>query len=129
MPESMNQDEFKAAAKQTRKSQLEQKFLEAWNRNFPSLPKPTMQHKFHNLRKWRFDFSFVDEKLAVEIDGGSFVRGGHNRGAQQNKDHEKSNVATAMGWRILRFNTMAMKYPDDVVTFVAEVLTKAKERE
>jgi very-short-patch-repair endonuclease len=132
----MEAEQVKALAKQTRKSQLEQKFLESWNRMFPQLPKPIMQHKFHPQRKWRFDFAWEYAggmmagravKLAVEIDGGAFVRGGHNRGAQQNKDHEKSNVATAMGWRVLRFNTQAMKYPDDVVTFVAEVLTNARD--
>jgi len=124
---SMDASDLKALAKQTKKSQLEQRFLESWRRMFPSLPAPTMQHRFHPQRKWLFDFSWVDERLAVEIDGGAFVRGAHSRGAQQNKDYEKMNVATASGWRVLRFNTASMKCVDDVVTFVAEVLTKAKE--
>jgi very-short-patch-repair endonuclease len=125
--EHLDADDVKKLAKQTRKSQLEQRFLEAWRRNFPNLPTPTMQHRFHDLRKWRFDFAFVSERLAIEIDGGAFVGGGHNRGAQQSKDYEKMNVATAGGWRVLRFNTASMKYVDDVVTFVAEVLTQAKD--
>jgi very-short-patch-repair endonuclease len=129
-------EDVKRLAKVTRKANLEQKFLEAWNRKFPHLPKPIMQHKFNALRKWRFDFAweFVGGlaavrtvNLAVEIDGGAYVGGGHTRGKQQSKDYEKMNVATAMGWRVLRFNTESMKYPDDVVEFVAQVLTNAKD--
>jgi very-short-patch-repair endonuclease len=103
--------EVKQLAKQGRKAQLEGRFLEAWNRLFPSLPRPVMQHKFHLHRKWRFDFSFIEERLAVEIDGGAFHGGAHGRGAQQSKDYEKMNTATAMGWRVLRFNTKGFRRP------------------
>jgi very-short-patch-repair endonuclease len=127
MSESKDADEVKRMAKQTRKSQLEERFLAAWRFQFPQLPAPTMQHKFHPRRLWRFDFSWPDSKLAVEIDGGSFVRGGHSRGAGQAKDFEKHNAAVQMGWRLLRFNTKQMDDVSEVVDFVAEVLCDAKE--
>ncbi len=120
-------EEVKRIAKHTRKAQLEQRFLEAWTVHYRNLPRPIMQHRFHQVRKWRWDFCWPEQKLAVEIQGGSFVGGGHNRGAQQQKDYEKQRVAVALGWRVLPFNTIDMKDPEAVVTFVAEVLTNARE--
>lgn len=127
MQEHRTSDEVKRIAKTTKKAALEQRFLESWRRLFPTLPPPTMQYRFCLERKWRFDFAWPDQQLAVELDGGSFVRGGHNRGAQQAKDYEKMNSAVSLGWRVLRFNTVHMKQTDDVATFVAEVLTDARE--
>lgn len=123
---SMDAGEVKKLSK---KATLEQKFLATWRlvAGAAGLPDPVMQHRFHAQRKWRFDFSWPEYRLAVEIDGGSFVRGGHNTALGQNKDYEKSNEATRMGWRVLRFNTVAMKDPVSVVEFVMEVMTNARE--
>ena len=127
MSESMDSNEVKRLAKNTRKAQLEQRFLEAWGTHYRHLPRPVMQHRFCHARKWRFDFCWPDEKLAVEIQGGSFVNGGHNRAGQQQKDYEKQRAAVRLGWRVLPFNTIDLKDPEAVVTEVAELLTNAKE--
>jgi len=60
------------------------------------------EHPFHPTRKWRFDLAWIEEKLALEVQGGIWV-GGHNRGAQLKKDYEKANAAAELGWRILYF--------------------------
>ena len=65
------------------------------------IPPAVFEYKFHATRRWRFDLCWPDKKLAVEVDGGIWVAGGHNRGAQIKKDWEKRNTATTMGWRIL----------------------------
>ncbi len=39
--------------------------------------------------------------VALEVDGGIWIGGGHNRGAQMKKDWEKRNAAAVLGWRIL----------------------------
>lgn len=39
-----------------------------------------LEHRFHPVRKWRFDAAFPVRKIAVEIDGGVFVQGRHMRG-------------------------------------------------
>jgi hypothetical protein len=66
------------------------------------LPEPHLELRFHETRKWRFDFGFlVPARVALEVNGGLFVNGGHNRGAQMLKDYEKYNCAASMGWRIL----------------------------
>ena len=65
------------------------------------LPVPVTEYQFHPTRKWRFDICWPDNKVAIEVDGGIWIAGGHNRGAQIKKDWEKRNTATVMGWRIL----------------------------
>lgn len=43
--------------------------------------------------------------LAIEIEGGLFVQGRHSRGVGMQKDMDKYNAATMMGYRVLRFST------------------------
>lgn len=107
------------------KAALEHSFLTHWTLLFPTLPKPTLQLHFHPSRKWRFDFSWEPEKIAVEIQGGSFTGGGHNRPLQQAKDYEKQREAVRLGWRVLPFNTLDLKDPVACVEFVAALLTNA----
>ncbi len=70
------------------------------------LPVPLREHRFHKSRKWRFDFAWPDEfcgsGVALEVDGGVFVRGRHSRGAGIIKDQEKLNEAEVAGWVVLR---------------------------
>lgn len=63
---------------------------------------PVQELKFHPTRKWRFDFAFVNEKLAIEVEGGVWAGGRHTRGSGFVKDMEKYNEATRLGWRLLR---------------------------
>ena len=63
------------------------------------IPAPFTEYTFHPTRKWRFDFAWPDYRLYLEVDGGIWIRGGHNRGAQMLKDWEKRNAATVLGWR------------------------------
>lgn len=58
--------------------------------------------QFDPPRKWRFDFAWPEQKLAVEIEGGVFVSGRHSRGAGLTADCEKYAEALCLGWRVLR---------------------------
>lgn len=64
------------------------------------LPLPTIEHRFHGERDWRFDFCWLPERCALECDGGLFVGGGHNRGQHIMRTHEKLNAAALDGWRM-----------------------------
>jgi very-short-patch-repair endonuclease len=64
---------------------------------------PVREHRFLDNRKFRFDFAWIEERIAVEIEGGIWINGGHNRGRGYSKDMEKYNLAVLNGWRVLRF--------------------------
>lgn len=61
------------------------------------------EHKFHEVRKWRFDYAIPSEKLAIEVEGGVWDYGRHNRADGFLKDMEKYNAAAEDGWRLLRY--------------------------
>ncbi len=100
---------------------LEDAFLAAWRCVAKDLPEPERQYRFCT-RMWRFDYAWPDSRVAVEIQGGSFVKGAHNRGASQAKDFDKLNRAAGHGWTVLQFNTKQMGDPYKVAAEVAEVL-------
>lgn len=61
------------------------------------------EYRFHPTRRWRFDFSVDHHRpLAVEVEGGGYVRGRHTRGLSFEHDCEKYNEAMILGWRVLR---------------------------
>lgn len=64
---------------------------------------PVAEFKFTADRKWRFDLAWEFHRLALEIDGGAFIRGGggHTRGAALRAEHEKRRRAAEDGWRII----------------------------
>lgn len=69
------------------------------------IPDPTPEFKFSEDRRWRADFCWQKPvALMLEIDGGLFVNGGHNRGAALLAQMEKQNAAVLMGYRILRYS-------------------------
>ena len=73
------------------------------------LPEPVRELMFAPPRRWRFDFSWIDKKLAVEVEGGAWTGGRHTRGAGFEADMEKYNMAVLLGWRVLRFAPIHLK--------------------
>lgn len=74
--------------------------LQIWRRS--GLIGAVAEHQFHPDRKWRFDFAFIKQKVAIEVQGGIFMRrGGHNTGMALRREHEKRNAAAVLCWRIL----------------------------
>jgi very-short-patch-repair endonuclease len=61
------------------------------------------EYQFHPTRKWRFDYAIPVHKIAVEVDGGVWIGGRHNRASGYIKDLEKFNAAGSMGWTVLKF--------------------------
>lgn len=67
------------------------------------LPKPICEHPFSKAvgRRHRFDLAWPEQMLALEIDGGVWIGGRHNRGSGFLRDQEKGNLAVLLGWRVL----------------------------
>ena len=60
------------------------------------------EHRFHPTRMWRFDFANGSRKIAIEVQGGLWLKkGGHTSGKGVTRDIEKHNEAVRMGWIIL----------------------------
>lgn len=94
-----------------------EKFAWQWNETGTDYP-PETELEFCPDRKWRFDFAWEIPKVAVEIDGFGY---GHQ--AQQNMaaDNEKQNVATCLGWKVLRFNSRQLGSKAGVEAAVLQV--------
>ena len=67
------------------------------------------QHAFHPTRKWRFDFSWPAFRLAMEVDGGTWIGGAHSRGSGIESDCEKLAAAVILGYRVMRATTNQVK--------------------
>lgn len=82
------------------------------------LPTPEREFRFHDTRKWRFDFAWPDQKIAVECEGGAWSGGRHTRGAGFIADCEKYNAAALQGWRVFRFtkDMIDSRHATDVLT-------------
>jgi hypothetical protein len=66
------------------------------------LPLPQWELKFDATRRWRLDYAWPDQRLALEVEGGVWTNGRHTRGAGFLSDVAKYNRLACMGWRLLR---------------------------
>jgi hypothetical protein len=73
------------------------------------LPKPQRETCFHPRRRWRIDYFWPEFKLAVEIQGGVFIKGRHVTGTGSVSDMEKFNHLTLCGIRLLCFTPRQVK--------------------
>lgn len=87
------------------------------------------EHQFELTRGWRFDFAWPDANVAVEIEGGSWVKGAnsHAGGTRFEQDCVKYAEAAIAGWMVLRVTTDMV---DDgrAVTLLGRALWSATQR-
>ena len=60
------------------------------------------EYRAINGRKYRWDFRVGS--ILVEIQGGTWTKGGHSTGKGLHRDYEKNNAAVLAGWRVLYFD-------------------------
>ncbi len=63
------------------------------------------EYRFHPERKWRADFAFPEQKLLIEVEGGTWSAGRHSRGSGFATDCEKYAEAAILGYRVIRVTT------------------------
>lgn len=93
-----------------------------WLLRHEQLPLPEREHRFHPVRKWRFDFAYPANRIAIECEGGVWIMGRHTRGSGFEEDCAKYNQAAILGWRILRF-TKSMIDSGQAIFAIKEALT------
>lgn len=69
------------------------------------LPAPKTEYRAIPERRFRWDMAFRESLILVEIQGGTWAKGGHSTGLGITRDAEKANLATLNGWRLLFFTT------------------------
>jgi hypothetical protein len=96
---------------QTHADKFAAKFRQMWH----ELGGPPLEDevRFHPTRRWRFDFAHKATWTAIELEGGIFQQGRHNRGIGYQQDCRKYNAAAAQGWTVFRLAT-GMLTPDDI---------------
>lgn len=100
-------------------SNAELSFMYYWTMLNTLGSEPISEYKFDTVRLWRFDFAFVKPKVAIEIDGGVFMKGRHVNGVGFTKDCYKLNRAIELGWRVLRYTPQMLK--DDPITVIHQI--------
>jgi very-short-patch-repair endonuclease len=81
-------------------SRLEDRFLKLWRlADGPELEK---EYRFDLKRRWRADFAHLPTRCLIEVEGGIWINGRHNRAAGFNADLEKYLEAGLAGWRVFR---------------------------
>jgi very-short-patch-repair endonuclease len=90
-------------------SRLERRFLLYWQ----SLGGPELKRefRFHVERKWRADFAHLESRTLIEIEGGIYIQGRHNRPQGFAADAEKYLEAALDGWRVLRLTELQITAP------------------
>jgi very-short-patch-repair endonuclease len=99
-------------------SRLESKFALYW-RSFGG-PELEREFRFHAERKWRVDFAHIESRTLIEIEGGLWIQGRHNRPQGFAADAEKYLEAALDGWRVLRLTELQITAPmiERIVAFI-----------
>ncbi len=83
-------------------SRLEARFALLWRAaNGPVLESELV---FHPGRRWRADFAHIPSRTLIEIEGGIWIQGRHNRAEGFLADIEKYFEAALAGWTVLRLS-------------------------
>ena len=81
-----------------------------------------VNHQWRSSSRSTLDVAFIEERLAIEIDGWAW----HHAPDRFQRDRTKQNELTAAGWTVLRFTWFDLtQRPDEVVRAVRHALTKA----
>lgn len=87
------------------------------------LPEAMREYRFAPPRRWRFDFAFVSERIAIECEGGTRNNGRHSRHEGYRADCLKYNEAIRQGWKVYRF-TGDMVRDGTAINFLKEVFAE-----
>lgn len=71
------------------------------------------EHRFHEVRHWRFDWAIPDLGLAFEYNGIFSKKSRHTTPTGYTGDMDKLNEAQRLGWTVIQYT--AINYTDLVI--------------
>jgi very-short-patch-repair endonuclease len=107
-------------------SPLEERLL--WQIAAVGLPAPVREYQFAPPRRWRFDLAWPERRIAVEVEGGTWVHGRHVRGDGYRRDVDKYNAAVQLGWAVFRV-TADMVRDGSALALLESVLGRSERSE
>ena len=69
----------------------------------------TEEHVFADGRKFRFDWAFLDLKIAIEYEGLFSEKSGHTTVTGYTENTDKYNLAQLLGWVVIRVTALNYK--------------------
>jgi very-short-patch-repair endonuclease len=92
-----------------RKSKLEELFLKLWKKLGDKRFKIQREYCAIPNRRFKMDFAWVKQRVAVEIQGGTYMgKSAHNTGKGLSRDYEKNNLAIQNGWVVIYLDSKAI---------------------
>ncbi len=120
----------KTTAAGKKKPDLSAQFVYYWEKYTEDytgyLPTLHTEVKVIKHRRFQSDIAFPEFRLAVEIDGGTWLSKGGYHGSDS--DREKLNLYTLAGWRIMRYSAdMMLRCPEQMIDQITQVLSGIRE--
>lgn len=77
------------------------------------LPLPILQAQLAKPlgRGYVYDGAWIEERIAYEVNGATFVTGGHSTGTGLNRDYRKWNAAILLDWWLFVFDSKMIQKP------------------
>lgn len=116
------------AIKTAQTSPLEEIFIDLWTK----CDGPLLKREVFIVpgKRWRVDFAHCKSKTAIEIEGGVYMMGRHQRPAGFSEDCKKYLAITLLGWRVIRLtgSQLSEETIRSIIEFIIDNQTEAKKR-
>lgn len=103
--------QLQKAAQESKASKLHNKFKLVWS-TIPRAPELQEEVAVVPDRKYRFDFANTEAKVAIEIQGGIWTKGGHSTGKGILRDTRKGREAIFAGWTLFQVCADDITFPE-----------------
>ncbi|MBW3809685.1 hypothetical protein GOY18_04500 [Aeromonas hydrophila] len=96
-----NSPKVRSAVNQVRKAQQVTSLHDKVLAQLVGFPDPATELVFHPKHRWRLDFAWPANMIALEVHGGIHSGGRHTRGRGFVEDRAKMNEAALLGWTVI----------------------------